>query len=232
GYGKMGKTIEQIALKRGHEIVAKIDRENQNDIELLKSKGSEVVIEFTNPEAAFDNITTCLTQRIPTVSGSTGWLDKKPKAEEITRLNDTAFFYASNFSVGVNIFFKLNKFLAKIMSQFPDYEVKMEEIHHTQKLDSPSGTAITLAEGFMEEYPGVKKWVNEESSDKSTLGIVSKRIENVPGTHIMTYKNLIDTIEIRHEAHNREGFATGAVLAAEFIVGKKGVFGMDDMLSL
>jgi len=233
GYGKMGKAIEQVALKRGHRISQIIEKHNYEEIYNLKSKGIDVAIEFTTPEAAFENIKNCLLQKIPCVSGTTGWLSKKEDIEKIALENDTAFFYASNFSVGVNVFFRLNQLLAKIMKNFPEYYLEIEEVHHTQKKDAPSGTAITLAEDLIKIFEGAKKkWVNHKTDKKDEIGIVSKRIENVPGTHIVTYTSNIDTIQIKHDAFSREGFATGAVLAAEFIFNKKGIFGMNDILSL
>lgn len=230
GYGKMGKAIETIALNRGHEISFKISIDNQADLLLINPTNTDVAIEFTQPESAFDNLKKCIENGVPVVCGSTGWLENKPSIEKLTIEKNTAFFYASNFSVGVNIFFHLNKVLAKLMSGFSGYEIGMEEIHHTEKKDAPSGTAITLAEGIMENNPSKTSWVNDSRYLENELPIVSKRIENVPGTHVVAYNSIIDSIEIAHTAHSREGFALGAVLAAEFISTKKGVFGMDDML--
>ena len=230
GYGKMGKAIEAIALNRGHEISFKISIDNQPDLLLINPTNTDVAIEFTQPESAFDNLKQCIENSIPVVCGSTGWLENKPAIEKLTIEKNTSFFYASNFSVGVNIFFHLNKVLAKLMSGFSGYEIGMEEIHHTEKKDAPSGTAITLAEGILENNSTKTNWVNSSRYLENELPIASKRIENVPGTHVVAYNSVIDSIEIAHTAHSREGFALGAVLAAEFIATKKGVFGMDDML--
>lgn len=226
GYGKMGQMIEQIARNRGHEIVAKID-ENTQDIDF---NSMDVAIDFSMPEAAFGNITKCLNNNVPVISGTTGWLDKYEDA--ITLCNDKkgAFIYASNFSLGVNIFFELNNYLAKMMQNLPEYKVSLEEIHHTQKLDAPSGTAITLAEGVIANS-NYSEWKLDNSSD-TILPITSKRIGKVPGTHTVNYESVVDSISIKHTAHNREGFALGAVTAAEWIIGKSGVFTMRDVLNL
>tara|TARA_R110002051_G_scaffold8755_1_gene35945 strand:+ start:43973 stop:44674 length:702 start_codon:yes stop_codon:yes gene_type:complete len=226
GYGKMGQMIEQIALSRGHEIVAKID-ENTDSINFSTM---DVAIDFSMPEAAFGNITKCLNNNIPIICGTTGWLDKYNDAIELCNSKKGAFIYASNFSLGVNIFFELNNYLAKMMKNLPEYKVSLEEIHHTQKLDAPSGTAITLAEGVIanSEY---NEWKLEDNSN-GALPITSKRIGNTPGTHTLLYENDVDSIEIKHTAHNREGFALGAVTAAEWIIGKTGVFSMRDVLNL
>ena len=225
GYGKMGKTIESIALERGHTIVIKADIGSQYNI-----TDADVAIDFSVPEAAFGNISKCLTNGVPVISGTTGWLKDYEKAIELCKANRGAFIYASNFSLGVNIFFELNKNLAKMMSTLDQYKVSIEEIHHTQKLDAPSGTAITLANGIIEETK-YKKWtLDTPKSDE--IGIIAKRIENVPGIHEVTYESKVDTIQIKHSAHSREGFALGAVIAAEWIVGKKGVFSMKDVLNI
>ena len=222
----MGQMIEQIARNRGHEIVAKID-ENTQDIDF---NSMDVAIDFSMPEAAFGNITKCLNNDVPVISGTTGWLDKYEDA--ITLCNDKkgAFIYASNFSLGVNIFFELNNYLAKMMQNLPEYKVSLEEIHHTQKLDAPSGTAITLAEGVIANS-NYSEWKLDNSSD-TILPITSKRIGKVPGTHTVDYDSVVDSISIKHTAHNREGFALGAVTAAEWIIGKSGVFTMRDVLNL
>ncbi|MDB5272218.1 MAG: dapB [Chitinophagaceae bacterium] len=232
GYGKMGKTIEQIALRRGHDVSYKIDQSNHDLLHQLNGSKTDVAIEFTQPEQAFDNLKYCLENGIPVVCGTTGWLEKRKEIEAICLHNKSAFFYASNYSVGVNIFFHLNKWLAQVMNGYPEYSIMTEEIHHTEKKDAPSGTSITLAEGILEYYPGITTWVNEAKSKSTELPIVSKRIANVPGTHTIAYESSIDTIEIKHTAHSREGFALGAVLAAEFIKDKTGVFGMDDLLQI
>lgn len=232
GYGKMGKTIEKIALERNHQIAIRITEENLHQLAENNLPPIDVAIEFTQPEAAFNNIRNCLRNNIPVVSGTTGWLDRRPEIEELCKAQNGAFFYASNFSVGVNIFFKLNKILAQLMRQHKDYTVKIEEIHHTEKKDAPSGTAITLAEGIMENNPDFKKWVNTDNTAEGELPIISLRENQVPGTHTISYNSAIDLIEIKHEAHTRDGFALGAVLAAEWLHDKKGVFGMEDMLNL
>lgn len=232
GYGKMGKTIERIAIERGHTISAIIDVHNKDDIKKLNGTIADVAIEFSQPESAFLNISHCIENNLPIVSGTTGWLSKKPVLDEICRQNNGSFFYASNYSIGVNIFFHLNKILAGLMKKFPDYAVEMEEIHHTEKKDAPSGTAITLAEGLMSQNSTKTKWVNEPTENTDELEIVSKRIDNVPGTHTVFYNSPIDTIEIKHTAHSREGFAQGAVMAAEWTAKNRGVFGMNDLLKI
>lgn len=226
GYGKMGQMIEQIALNRGHEIVAKIDENSEN----IDFSTMDVAIDFSMPEAAFGNITKCLHNNVPIISGTTGWLNKYDDAITLCNEKKGAFIYASNFSLGVNIFFELNNYLAKMMQNLPEYNVELEEIHHTQKLDAPSGTAITLAEGVIANS-NYKQW-KLESAAKETLKITSKRIGTVPGTHTVAYDSIVDSIEIKHTAHNREGFALGAVTAAEWIIGKTGVFSMRDVLNL
>lgn len=232
GYGKMGKAIEQIAIDRGHTVPCKIDLTNQNELPGLSNEQVDVAIEFSQPESAFKNIKTCIEKGIPVVSGTTGWLDKKPEIEQLCTERHGAFFYASNFSLGVNIFFHLNKILAGIMNQYPEYEVAMEEIHHTEKKDAPSGTAITLAEGILSGISRKNLWVNHSTEERQELPIISKRIDNIPGTHTVFYTSPVDTIEIKHTAHSRQGFAEGAVIAAEWIQGKTGVFGMQDLLKL
>jgi len=232
GYGKMGKIIEQIAISRGNEVPYKIDISNKELLKTLTNKDVDVAIEFSQPESAYENIKQCLENNIPVVSGTTGWLDKKPAIEKLCKEKNSAFFYASNYSVGVNLFFHLNKILAKIMNNYPEYEVSTEEIHHTQKRDAPSGTAITLAEGIITNITRKGKWVNNKSSVENELEIISKRIDPYPGTHTINYHSNVDSIEIKHTANSREGFAEGAVVAAEWLYGKKGVFGMDDLLKI
>ena len=232
GYGKMGMAIEKIALEKGHTCPFKITNKNAQDINLITPETADVAIEFTVPGAAVANISTLLKNKVPVVCGTTGWLDQLEEIEKLTKENDTAFFYASNFSVGVNIFFKLNKILAQIMNDFNDYDVEMEEIHHIHKLDAPSGTAITLAEGVIEKFDSKKNWSLDEAKHADDLKIIAKRIEEVPGTHSITYNSPIDSIEITHTAHNRTGFALGSVLSAQWLEDKKGVFGMEDMLKL
>jgi len=226
GYGKMGKIIDEISHKRGHEIVARL-RETPT-VENLK--GADVVIEFSNPEVAFQNIKTCLENKIPVICGTTGWLDRKPEIESITQENNTAFLYGSNFSLGVNLFFALNENLAKMMARFDEYNCQLEEIHHIHKLDAPSGTAISLAEGIIHNSD-FEAWKLDETKEKE-LGIFAIRENEVPGTHSVFYRSEVDEIEIKHTAYNRNGFALGAVIAAEWIIGKKGVFAMKDVLGL
>ena len=233
GYGKMGKIIGELAESRGHHIVARINIDNKHELQHLDPSTVDVSIEFSQPEAAVENIRWALEKNIPVVSGTTGWLEHKPSIEKLTQEKNGAFFYASNFSVGVNIFFKVNKFLASLMKDQQDYKVSMEEIHHTEKKDAPSGTAITLAEGILSNIPQLKGWeLNSGQADTGeNLMITAKRIDPAPGTHIIRYQSEIDDIEIIHTAHNRKGFAQGAVLVAEWIQGKKGVLSMDDFLS-
>ncbi|HCY41527.1 MAG TPA: 4-hydroxy-tetrahydrodipicolinate reductase [Prolixibacteraceae bacterium] len=232
GYGKMGKEIEKIALERGHEIVLKIDISNPEDLTIQNLQKADAAIEFTIPTLAVSNYQLCFEAGIPVVSGTTGWLDRKEEVfEECKKLNGT-FFYASNFSLGVNIFFAANKKLAALMANRDEYKVGMTEIHHTQKLDAPSGTAITLAEGIIDEIPAKIKWVNHETENSDEVGILSERVGEVPGTHIIKYDSEVDYIEITHCAKSRKGFAFGAVLAAEFSYGKKGVLTMNDLLNI
>jgi 4-hydroxy-tetrahydrodipicolinate reductase len=228
GYGKMGKTLERIALSRGHEVVLKIDVDNRSDFDRLHE--ADVAIEFTRPESAVLNLEKCIVAGVPVVCGTTGWLSEFERISSLCKAQKSAFFYASNYSIGVNIFFEINRRLADMMNGYPMYDVTMEEIHHTQKLDAPSGTAITLAEGIFENMTRKTTWVSNTKGSSSDLNITSKRIDPAPGTHIVRYDSPIDTIEISHTAHSREGFATGAVLAAEWLVGKKGVFSMKDLL--
>lgn len=230
GYGKMGKAIEEIALQKGHSVTLKIDLDNQHELTPANLAKADVAIEFTGPHSAFGNIMKCLEAGIPVVSGSTGWLEKLDEVKNYCRSRNGAFLYASNFSIGVNIFFELNKKLASLMAAHSDYEVSITEIHHTQKRDSPSGTAITLAEQVIDNLHSKKTWVNHISDNTSELEIISERIDPAPGTHRVKYSSAIDDIEIIHTAHNRTGFASGAVLAAEFIRDKKGIFSMKEVL--
>jgi 4-hydroxy-tetrahydrodipicolinate reductase len=230
GYGKMGKAIERIAVSKGHEIVLKIDLDNGYDLNPEKLAVADMAIEFTGPASAAANLLQCARAGISVVCGSTGWLEQLPETIKAFEKSGAAFLYASNFSVGVNIFFELNKKLARLMSTHPEYTVEMLEIHHTQKKDAPSGTAITLAEQVMQEIPTLKKWVNHAGKNPGELPILSERLDPAPGTHQVKFQSAIDDIEIIHTAHNREGFAGGAVLAAEFIKGKKGIFSMKDVL--
>jgi 4-hydroxy-tetrahydrodipicolinate reductase len=227
GYGKMGRTIERIALDRGHEISGRIDIDNQDELTTVKG---DVAIEFSHPSAAFDNVRRTLERNIPVVCGTTGWLERKSEIDTLCKEVDGAFFYASNYSLGVNIFFRLNEYLSRVMQTFPEYEVELDEVHHVQKKDSPSGTAISLANGILKNISRKKKWVNSDSDLPSDLVIKSFRIADIPGTHVVKYNSPIDDIEIKHTAHSREGFATGAVLVAEWIRNKKGVLSMDDFL--
>jgi len=226
GYGRMGKAIEKIALERGHTIVIKAEDHIGNEI-----KKADVAIDFSIPDAAVGNISNCLNHAIPVISGTTGWLDHYDAMVSLCNEKSGAFIYASNFSLGVNIFFELNNTLAKMMASLNQYDVSMEEIHHTKKLDAPSGTAITLAEAVIAQNNKYSNW-NLDTSETGKLPIVAKRIPEVPGTHSVNYKSTIDTISIEHEAHSRQGFALGAVIAAEWILGKKGVFTMKDVLGI
>ena len=230
GYGKMGKEIEQIAVSRGHSIVLKVDKDNQlNYIEELKN--ADVAIEFSTPDSALTNIYNCFDANIPVVVGTTGWMDKFEEVKKSCSQKNQTLFYASNYSIGVNLFFKVNEYLAKLMNSYPEYNVEMEEIHHIHKLDAPSGTAISLANQLINELDAKQKWINSPAENKNELSIISKRIDEVPGTHTVIYNSSVDEISITHKAYNRKGFALGAVIAAEWIIGKKGVFGMPDLLS-
>ena len=226
GYGRMGKEIEKIALSRGHEIVIRKDVDDIIDITL-----ADVAIDFSVPSSAFNNITNCINNNVPVISGTTGWLDKYDDAVALCKEKNSAFIYASNYSLGVNIFFELNKQLSKMMSSLEDYNISMEEIHHTKKLDAPSGTAITLAEGIIENTTK-ENWELGDKASEENISIVAKRIPDVPGTHTVWYDSEVDSIEIKHTAHSRKGFALGAVVASEWIVGKKGVFSMKDVLNI
>jgi 4-hydroxy-tetrahydrodipicolinate reductase len=229
GYGKMGKAIEQIAIERGHEIVLKINKSSKD----YNISAADVAIDFSIPDAAVSNISNCFYNGVPVISGTTGWLSDYEDMVQLCKEHDGAFIYASNFSLGVNIFFELNRYLATLMQPQKQYEVAMEEIHHTQKLDAPSGTAITLAEGIIESSDANQwKLSDDNTISKGSIPIVAKRIENVPGTHIITYNSPVDAIEISHTAHNRDGFALGAVIAAEWIIGKTGIFTMKDVLNI
>jgi 4-hydroxy-tetrahydrodipicolinate reductase len=232
GYGKMGKAIEEIALHRGHEIVLKIDQPNLHEFTKENLQCAEVAIEFTGPHSAVDNIRQLLEWTIPVVSGSTGWTDQLEDMKKKCTDHKGAFIYSSNYSVGVNIFFELNKRLAALMAQHHEYEVILEETHHTQKKDAPSGTAITLAEQIIDKVHRKKQWVNKLSDNPEDLEIISQRVDPAPGTHSVKYSSAIDSIEIIHTAHNRKGFAEGAVIAAEFLREKTGFFTMKEVLHL
>lgn len=227
GYGKMGRIIEHIAVRRGHTIAGRIDIDNAGD---LDTASADVAIEFSHPDAAFDNVRRCLERGIPVVCGTTGWLSRKPEIGKICTYYDGAFFYASNYSLGVNIFFKLNEYLARIMNTFPAYEISLDEIHHTEKKDAPSGTAISLAEGILNHVDRKKKWTVEDQGRPEEMLITSFRIAQIPGTHVVKYASTIDDIELKHTAHSREGFALGAVMVAEWLPGRKGLLSMDDYL--
>lgn len=230
GYGKMGKTIEQIALNRGHQIVSIVDINNPEEFQSDNFKSADVAIEFTTPDTAFDNYMKSFAAGVPVVSGTTGWLDRIGEIKEKCAKEGKTFFYASNFSIGVNIFFALNKYLAKIMNNFPVYNISMTETHHIHKLDAPSGTAITLAEGILENVDRKERWTLETAQQPTDLPIHAIREGEVPGIHEVTYESDVDYISIKHDAKSRAGFALGAVVAAEFTAGKKGFLGMDDML--
>jgi 4-hydroxy-tetrahydrodipicolinate reductase len=232
GYGKMGKAIEEIAVQRGHEIVLKINKENLNDFSIESLQRADVAIEFTSPHSAAENIKRCFDANVPVVCGSTGWLDKWKAVEDKCNASNGTLLYASNFSVGVNLFFQLNNFLAELMANRSDYDIALEEIHHTEKKDAPSGTAITLAEQVLQHIKSKNKWVNTSTDNPNELEIISKRVDPAPGTHIVLYKSEIDDIEIIHTAHSRKGFATGSIMAAEFLAGKKGIYSMNDVLGL
>jgi 4-hydroxy-tetrahydrodipicolinate reductase len=232
GYGKMGKAIEEVALAKGHEIVLKIDVQNNDEFTAENISKAEVAIEFTGPHSAFENVKKCIELGIPVVSGSTGWLEKWSEIEAACKTKNGCVVYSSNYSIGVNLFFEVNKQLAKLMEPYNEYDVSMIELHHTEKKDAPSGTAISLAEQILSNIGRKKQWVNEASTTPSDLVITSERIDPAPGTHTVTYSSPIDTIEIVHTAHTRKGFASGAVLAAEFASKKSGIFNMKDVLGL
>ena len=230
GYGKMGKEIEQMALLRGHKIVLKGELNNENLLSSAQLKTADVAIEFSVPESAINNIYKCFEANIPVVVGTTGWLNSLDEVINNCNNKQQTLFYASNFSIGVNLFFKLNQQLAKLMNVYPDYNVSIEEIHHIHKIDAPSGTSISLANQVIANNTNKKCWVNDLSNNKNELSIISQRIDEVPGTHTVTYQSSVDDISIKHIAHNRKGFALGAIIAAEWVIGKKGVFGMNDLI--
>jgi 4-hydroxy-tetrahydrodipicolinate reductase len=232
GYGKMGKAIEEIAISRGHKVVLIIDADNLGDFTKNNMNKAQVAIEFSNPESAFSNISKCIEYGTPVVSGTTGWTEKLDEIKKKCAQANGTFLYASNFSVGVNIFFEINKYLADLMADQREYDLSLEEIHHTQKKDAPSGTAITLAQQILERISRKTSWVNHLSDNPAELEIKSERIDPAAGTHKVKYTSSVDDIEIIHTAHNRKGFASGAVLAAEFIADKKGIFTMQDVLGL
>ena len=230
GYGKMGKEIEQILIARGHTIPLIIDLNNTNDLDAAHLKEIDVAIEFTTPSTAYGNVVKCLEAGVPVVCGTTAWLDKLPQVEQLCKEKTGAFFYASNYSIGVNIFFEINRRLAQLMNRFGEYDVTIEETHHTQKKDAPSGTAVTLAEGILENLDRKQKWVCGTTTVPEELEVVAIRRSVVPGTHTVTYESDVDALSITHMAKSRRGFALGAVLAAEFLHGKTGIFSMKDLM--
>ena len=236
GYGKMGRTIERLALAEGHEIVLKIDADNAQNWSAAQLATTDVAIEFSRPDAAYTNIMTCLKAGVPVVSGTTAWLDRYPEVVEWCTANGGACFFASNFSIGVNIFFELNRHLARLMNAQQGYRVELEEIHHTQKLDAPSGTAVTLAEGLLEQLQHLERYELQAERPAqvahNVVPIYAERVGDTPGTHVVAYHATIDSLEIKHTAHGREGFASGALMAAKWLQNKTGVFGMSDLLRL
>ncbi len=228
GYGKMGKAIAALAQQRGHEIAGILDVDNKHSFQLPAA--TDVAIEFTNPDAAIENIQFCFRHRVPVVCGSTGWYNQLEQVKADCTRENGSLLYASNFSVGVNLVFKVNEYMARLMATRAEYHVEIDETHHTQKKDAPSGTAISLAEGILKENTSKRKWVNAAAQNPEELEIRSHRENDVPGTHVVTYSSPIDTIRLSHEAHTRSGFALGAVIAAEFLAGKKGVYTMADVL--
>jgi len=233
GYGKMGKAIEEIAMQKGHNIVLKIDINNAADLTAENLENADVAIEFTGPQSAVNNILKCIEYGVPVVSGSTGWLEEFEKVKQFCNDHNGTLIYASNYSIGVNLFFEVNKHLASIMNAYQEYDVILKEIHHTHKKDAPSGTAITLAEQVLSNLSRKNKWINEaETTNNNEIAIISERIDPAPGTHHVKYSSPIDDIEIIHTAHNRIGFAGGAIKAADFAIGKKGIFGMKEVLGL
>jgi 4-hydroxy-tetrahydrodipicolinate reductase len=232
GYGKMGKTIEKIALERGHTISFKIDVTNAEEKVKIFNENTDVIIEFSSPHSAFENLEFCMKSGFKTVCGTTGWLERKDHVEALCEANKAAFFYASNYSIGVNLFFQINEQVAKLLAPQKQYEIATYEIHHTEKLDAPSGTAISIAEGIMKENSSKNAWINNAIAAPSQIPIWSSREGKVPGTHSVKYISEVDEIEIKHTAYTRNGFALGAVIAAEWLSDKTGVYGMKDMLKL
>lgn len=231
GYGKMGKEIEKLALQQGHEVLLKIDKENWNDFKSSKFKQVDVAIEFSVPENAYQNILHCFNANVPVVSGTTGWLKDFENVVEICKSEGQTFFYASNFSLGVNILFKINEYLAGIMNKYPDYKVNIQETHHTQKLDAPSGTAISLAKSLIHNIDRLNQWEKGNTQNENSIPVISYREGSVTGNHKVNYESSFDKISLEHDAKSRQGFAMGAILAAEFIHNKKGFFTMDDLLT-
>lgn len=233
GYGKMGRAIEARAVARGHEIVGIVDPSHPGvNIADFNPSNADAAIEFTHPDAAFANVQACLRQRLPVVCGSTGWLHHFQEAVDLCQQTDGSLFYASNYSVGVNLFFHFNEYIATKMHQFGGYDVQVREIHHTQKVDQPSGTALTAAEAILRHFPTKTTWRNEPAQKPEELAVLSERTDAVVGTHIVTYSSEADTLELKHEAHTRDGFVDGALMAAEWLPGHQGVFGMKDLLGL
>ena len=232
GYGKMGKTIESLALEKGHEIAGNIHIDNTDTLDQFSRDNVDVAIEFSQPDSAVNNIRWCIDHQIPVVVGTTGWLEHKETIDDYCQKNKGAYLYSSNFSIGVNLFFRVNQYLAQIMSRQPEYDVFIKEIHHKQKKDAPSGTAITLAEDLLKYINRKKSWINTPDHQKETLDIVSERTDPVPGTHHVYFHSEIDSIEIKHTAHSRKGFASGALQVAEWIIDQQGVLTMDDFLKI
>ncbi|HKL38939.1 MAG TPA: 4-hydroxy-tetrahydrodipicolinate reductase [Bacteroidales bacterium] len=232
GYGRMGHEIEAVARERGHQVVLIIDRENQGDLTPEQLKKADVAIEFTLPDAAYNNIMSCLQADVPVVSGTTGWLDRFQEVVDYCREHKQAFFHASNFSIGVNLFFRINQQMARIMNQFTDYDVEIEETHHVHKVDAPSGTAVKLADILVHEIDRKKGWKKEKAESAREIPVRSIREDEIPGIHRAMYHSSFDDIEIKHSAKSREGFALGAVLAAEFVQGRQGIYSMEDLLNM
>lgn len=232
GYGKMGQLIDKLASANGHRIIGKINVDNRSDLAAIKSEEIDVAIEFSQPSAAIENIKWCIDHKIPVAVGTTGWLDRKHEIDAYCTENNGTYLFASNFSIGVNLFFKLNQYLAKLMDPQDQYEVKTKEIHHTQKLDAPSGTSITIAQGILDNLSRKDNWVNKEAQTNKELSIISERIDPAPGTHEVDYSSSVDTIEIKHTAHSREGFAKGAIAVAQWLKDQHGIKSMDDFLRL
>jgi len=232
GYGKMGQLIDKLATAQGHKVVGKINIDNRNELEQLDAKSVDVAIDFSQPAAAVENIKWCIDHQIPVAVGTTGWLEQKDDVDQYCKENSGTYLYASNFSIGVNLFFKLNERLAQLMNEQDQYAISTKEIHHTQKLDAPSGTSITLAEGILKHIDRKSNWVNQETDKETELEILSERVDPAPGTHSITYSSPIDSIEIKHTAHSREGFAQGAITVAQWLIDQNGVKSMDDFLKL
>ena len=232
GYGKMGKEIEKILIERGHKVTLIIDQDNTADLDAAHLKEVDVAIEFSTPQTAYSNIVKCLEYNTPVVCGTTAWLDRYDEVKQLCESKKGTFFYASNYSIGVNLTFRLNEMLARMMNRFPEYDVTLEEVHHTQKKDAPSGTAITLADGIVSNLDRKKRWVNGMTTNPAELEVQAIRRGVVPGIHTVTYESEADVITLSHNAKSRRGFALGAVLAAEFIQNKRGVFSMKDLLEL